>query len=351
MANSPDNPHQTQEYKSGVPESIVSSGSLEKLVDVARDYVTHAKSDNTNMAYAKDWKHFASWCRRRGATPLPPSAELIGLYISECAAPVAKSGRKPVSVATIERRLSGLAWNYTQRGFVLDRKDRHISSVLSGIRRKHGTPPRQKEAVLAEDLIAMIATLDHQLRGLRDRAILLLGYAGGLRRSEIVGLDVSRDDTEDGTGWLDILDEGAVLTLQGKNGWREVVVGRGSAKQTCPIAALEQWLQFAKIVHGPLFRRVSRDNKKVAVDRLSDKHVARLVKKTVLDAGIRSDLPEAERIQLFSGHSLRAGLASGANVEERHVQKQLGHSSVEMTRRYQRRRDRFSVNLTKAAGL
>jgi len=205
--------------------------------------------------------------------------------------------------------------------------------------------------VLAEDLIAMIDTLDHQLRGLRDRAILLLGYAGGLRRSEIVGLDVARDDTEDGTGWLEILDEGAVLTIQGKNGWREVVVGRGSAKQTCPVAALEQWLHFAKIVHGPLFRRVSRDNKKVAADRLSDKHVARLVKKTVLDAGIRSDLPEAERIRLFSGHSLRAGMASGANVEERHVQKQLGHSSAEMTRRYQRRRDRFRVNLTKAAGL
>ena len=351
MAETPEKPPQTPEYSSGVPETVVSSGTLEKLVDVARDYVAHAKSDNTNTAYANDWKHFSSWCRRRGTDPLPPSPELIGLYISDCASPEAKDGRKPVSVATIERRLSGLAWNYTQRGFVLDRKDRHISAVLSGIRRKHGSPPLQKEAVLAEDLIAMIDTLDHQLRGLRDRAILLLGYAGGLRRSEIVGLDVARDDTEDGTGWLEILDEGAVLTISGKNGWREVVVGRGSAKQTCPVAALEQWLHFAKIVHGPLFRRISRDNKKVAADRLSDKHVARLVKKTVLDAGIRSDLPEAERIRLFSGHSLRAGLASGANVEERHVQKQLGHSTVEMTRRYQRRRDRFRVNLTKAAGL
>jgi len=342
---------QTEEYSSGVPDTVTSSGSLEKLVDVARDYVARAKSDNTNTAYAKDWKHFASWCRRRGADPLPPSAELIGLYISECAAPQAKSGRKPLSVATIERRLSGLAWHYTQRGFALDRKDRHISSVLSGIRRKHGTPPLQKEAVLAEDLIAMIATLDHRLRGLRDRAMLLLGYAGGLRRSEIVGLDVSRDDTEDGTGWLEILDEGAVLTLRGKNGWREVVVGRGSSKQTCPVIALEKWLNFAKIAHGPIFRQVSRDNKSVAADRLSDKHVARLVKKTVLDAGIRSDLPVAERLQLFSGHSLRAGLASGVDVDERYVQKQLGHSSAEMTRRYQRRRDRFRVNLTKAAGL
>ena len=86
-------------------------------------------------------------------------------------------------------------------------------------------------------------------------------------------------------------------------------------------------------------------------DRLSDKHVARLIKKTVRDAGIRSDLPEKERLALFSGHSLRAGLASSADVDERYVQKQLGHASPEMTRRYQRRRDRFRVNLTKAAGL
>ena len=79
--------------------------------------------------------------------------------------------------------------------------------------------------------------------------------------------------------------------------------------------------------------------------------MARLIKKTVLAAGIRSDLPQAERLKLFSGHSLRAGLASSADVDERYVQKQLGHASPEMTRRYQRRRDRFRVNLTKAVGL
>ena len=96
---------------------------------------------------------------------------------------------------------------------------------------------------------------------------------------------------------------------------------------------------------------VTLDNRNATADRLSDKHVARMVKRLVLEAGIRPDLPDAERVKLFSGHSLRAGLASSAKVEERHVQKQLGHASVQMTRRYQRRRDRFRVNLTKAAGL
>jgi integrase len=91
--------------------------------------------------------------------------------------------------------------------------------------------------------------------------------------------------------------------------------------------------------------------KAIGPDRLTDRHVARLVKTAALAAGVRGDLSEQDRAQKFSGHSLRAGLASSAEVDERYVQKQLGHASAEMTRRYQRRRDRFRVNLTKAAGL
>lgn len=333
----------------GVPNLVAGSGSLDRLVDTARNYARQATAENTSKAYAKDWAHFTSWCRRRGANALPPSPELIGLYIANCAALDTKA--PALSVSTIERRLSGLAWHYQQGGFTLDRKDRHIATVLAGIRRKHARPPVQKEAVLAEDVRAMIATLPFDLRGLRDRAILLIGYAGGLRRSEIVSLDHGKDDTPDSGGWVQIENDGAVLFLRGKTGWREVEIGRGSAEQTCPIHALEQWLHFAKIDFGPLFCRTTRDNKRVLDARLSDKHVARLIKQTVLDAGIRGDLAVKERLALFSGHSLRAGLASSADVDERYIQKQLGHASAEMTRRYQRRRDRFRVNLTKAAGL
>lgn len=329
--------------------ALVGSGSLDRLVDTAKDYARQATADNTNTAYKADWAHFNSWCRRRGADVLPPSPELLGLYIANCASP--DDGSPALSVSTIERRLSGLAWHYQQRGFSLDRKDRHIATVLAGIRRKHARPPLQKEAVLAEDILKMIATLSFGLRDMRDRTILLVGYAGGLRRSEIVGLDIKRDDTDDGKGWIGITEQGLILTLNAKTGWREVEIGRGSSDQTCPVHALEQYLHYSKIDFGPLFQRVTRDDRKATGDRLSDKHVARLIKKTVRDAGIRSDLPEAERIALFSGHSLRAGLASSADVDERYVQKQLGHASPEMTRRYQRRRDRFRVNLTKAAGL
>lgn len=338
-----------------LPSHVAGSGTLDRLVDTARDYARAATAENTNKAYAADWKHFARWCRLKGwydqcgADPLPPSPEMIALYLTDLAAPTGKT--PALSVSTIERRLSGLAWHFRQRGVSLDRKDRHIAAVLAGIKRKHARPPVQKEAILPEDILAMVATLPFDLRGLRDRAMLLLGYAGGLRRSEIVSLDVGKDDTPDAGGWIEILDDGAVLTLNAKTGWREVEIGRGSSDQTCPAHALEQWLHFAKIAFGPVFVRTSRDGKRALDTRLSDKHVARLIKQTVLKSGIRAELPEKDRLALFSGHSLRAGLASSAEVDERYVQKQLGHTSAEMTRRYQRRRDRFRVNLTRAAGL
>jgi integrase len=340
-----------QEKSDGIalPSHVAGSGSLDRLVDTARDYARAAASDNTLTAYAKDWGHFTRWCRMKGTEPLPPSPEIIGLYLADLASGSAPS--PALSVSTIDRRVSGLAWNYTQRGFTFDRKNRHIATVLAGIKRRHTRPPLQKEAILAEDILAMVATLPYDLRGLRDRAILLLGYAGGLRRSEIVSLDVHKYDTPGSGGWIEVFDKGTLLTLNAKTGWREVEIGRGSSDQTCPVHALEQWLHFSKIDFGPVFVRTSRDGKRALEARLNDKHVARLIKRTVLDTSIRSELPEKERLALFSGHSLRAGLASSAEVDERYVQKQLGHASAEMTRRYQRRRDRFRVNLTKAAGL
>jgi hypothetical protein len=161
----------------------------------------------------------------------------------------------------------------------------------------------------------MVATLDHGLRGLRDRAILLIGFAGGLRRSEITGLDCGPDHTEDGAGWIEFLDQDILIRVRGKTGWREVEIGRGSSEHTCPVVALETWLKLGRIAHGPLFRRITGGGKEAGADRLTDRHVARLVKRTALAAGVRGDLSEAERRQKFSGHSLRAGLATAARAE------------------------------------
>ncbi|NIY94861.1 tyrosine-type recombinase/integrase [Salipiger sp. HF18] len=312
-------------------------------------------SGNTLAAYRTDWTDFTHWCRRHGLDPLSsvpcPAPGIVGRYLASLAAGDDRSGRRPLAVTTIERRLSGLVWNYAQRGLELDRTDRQIISVLADLRRHHARPPAQKTAIRAGEILAMVATLPHDLRGLRDRAMLLLGYAGGLRRSEIVGLDRHRDDTPMSGGWVEIVPEGALLLLATRTGLREVEVGRGSSGRSCPVHALEQWLHVARIDSGPVFVATSRDGTRALGRRLNDRHVARLIKRTVLDAGIRSDLPEAERLALFSGHSLRAGLASFAETDERSLQTHLGHASVEVTRRYQRRRDRFRVNLTTATGL
>ncbi|MGJ0531911.1 integrase [Methylocystis sp.] len=358
------------------------SSHLAALSEKARDYARNARSDNTRRAYDADWRQFSAWLRRQGVDPLPPDPQTVGLYLTACME--GARGREPVSVATLERRLAGICWHYRQHGELLDASDRHISTVLAGIRRAHGRPPVQKEAIFADELLAMLATLERDLRGIRDRAILAIGFAGGLRRSEIVGLDCGPDQSEDGTGWIEIFpsgadvssaskdsadvssggkrsdadlssasnnDGGAVLQIFGKTGWREVEIGRGSRPETCPVALLETWMRLGRINRGPLFRPIARKNGGVSSERLTDKHVARLVQKTALAAGIRGDLTEGERRLAFGGHSLRAGLASSAQIEEAHVQRHLGHASPEMTRRYQRKRDRFRVNLTKAAGL
>lgn len=209
----------------------------------------------------------------------------------------------------IERRLSAITRNYAQRGTPLDRKDRHIATVLAGIRNTHAAPPRQKEAVLPEHLIAMLETLPRgTLRVLRDRPVLLIGFASGLRRSEIVGLDDGRDQTKDSRGWVEILDKGMVVTVRGKRGWREVEIGRGSPDATCPAVALQIWLNLARIAHGPLFQQVTGPGKDVGPDRLLDQEVARLVKKAASAAGVSPDSNETERAEKFLGHSLRAGL-------------------------------------------
>ena len=163
------------------PSDVAGSGALDRLVEAARDYAHLAVAENTLKAYAKDWAQFARWCRMRGADPLPPAPQLLGLYIADLAA---SAGKTPaLSVSSIERRLSGLTWGYAQRGERLDRKDRHIATVLAGTRRRHARPPVQKEAILPEYMREMLSTLPLDLRGLRDRAILLIGFAGGLRRS------------------------------------------------------------------------------------------------------------------------------------------------------------------------
>ncbi|MBW9064807.1 site-specific integrase [Rhizobium herbae] len=276
----------------------------------AGDSARMSASHNTRRAYAGDWKHFTAWCRRHGEAALPPEAQIVSRYLAACAAGSVTGDKRPNSAATIERRLSSLSWNYVQRGERLDRKDHHITAVMAEIRNSLSKPPIQKIRVNHDDIIAMLATLDRgSLRGIRDRAILLIGFAGRLRRSEIVGLDVEKDQSDDGGGWVEIGDERLLVTLRGRTRLRTVEISRDSPDATCPVAALEMWLKFARITHGPLFRRVTGRGKLVGSQRLNGQEVARLVKRTALAAGI-GELAEHDRVAQFSGRSLRPNVPS-----------------------------------------
>lgn len=324
--------------------------ALTRLAAAARAYAAAKDSANTAGAYASDWRLFARWCRRHGFDADESSPQTVGLYL---AASADGHGIEKAAVSTIERRLSAICAAYRAAGTPLDRGDRHIASVMAGIRRTHARPPRQKEAVLGEDLLAMIATLPVDLRGIRDRAILLVGFAGALRRSEIVGLDCGPGETQDGGGWIEVLpdgqdrDGGLLLTVRGKTGWRTVEVGRGSSDRSCPVVALETWLRLGRIAHGPVFRSIAKANGGVAAERLSDKRVARLVQKTAMAAGIRGDLAEGARRLAFG--PLPPGRSRDCRRSPR-----LAPARPRLRRDdacYKRRRDRFSVNLTRAAGL
>ena len=330
----------------GVPEEM--RVSPEAVADALED-LSHALAPTTERAFRAHWRVFESFCRRTGIVPLPCPADAVALFLS--ASVNGGEGLAPVTVASAERRLTAIVWFHRQAGRSFDRNAPALRAMLAGLRRRHSRRSAGKAPIMTDDLKTMLGHLPGGIFGLRDRAILLLGFAGGLRRSEIVCLDLSETLRPGAAGCLRVAEGGILLTIRGKTGLRDVEIARGERAETCPVAAVQSWLSFARISEGPVFRRIQNGSGKVLPARLSDKHVARLVKHLVAVAGIGGDLPEAERLAAFSGHSLRVGLASSVDPDNRHLQKHLGHASPQMTALYRRNRTPFRVNMSKAAGL
>jgi integrase len=301
----------------------------------ARAYVQAAKAPSTQRAYRSDWRDFERWCQRRDLNTLPAEPETVGLYIADLAAT-----HRP---ATISRRLTAIAKAHQASKLPSPASLDHpeVGETLKGIRRTHGTAQPGKRALLTADLLQVLAHLDSGLLGCRDRALLLAGFSGGLRRSELAALDL-----ED-VAWVA---EGAVLTLrrsktdqQGRG--RQVAVPRGSHPATCPIAALKAWLGAARITAGPLFRAVDRHGRAGAAGLHADS-VGTIIKRAVSRAGFD---PEA-----FAGHSLRAGFATqaarnGATVFD--IMRQTGHRSVQTVARYVREAQIFHDSPAQRLGL
>jgi integrase len=299
----------------------------------AREFTANSRSANTIRAYRSDWSAFTSWCASHRVTPLPATPETVASYLAELA--------RDHKVATITRRLAAIAAAHRLAEVPSPTTHEGVRLVMAGIRRTLGTAPRQVRPILLDDLRAMVGTLGDDLAGVRDRAILLLGFAGAFRRSELVALDV--DD-------LTFSDAGVVVNVRRsrtdqEGAGREVGIPYGTVPVTCPVRALHSWLQVAGITDGPVFRRVDRHGH-LGVGRLQPAAVAAVIKRAAQAAGLDP--------VVFSGHSLRAGLATAAaanGAPEHVIASQTGHKSSAMLRRYIRKATLFQQNAATMAGL
>ena len=292
----------------------------ERLHAQARAFLRASKAPSTLRAYRSDWQHFSAWCDRRTVPSLPAAPETVALYLVALA-----DTHRP---ATLTRRLTSIAKAHATAGHLNPASTRHavVAETLQGIRRTLGTAQPGKTPLLTADLIQALAHLPSSLAGTRDRALLLTGYTGGLRRSELAAFTV------DDLAWVP---EGAVLTLrrsktdQAGQG-RKVAIPRGAHAATCPVTALRQWLEAAGIASGALFRKVDRHGKAGELGLHRDS-VAGILKRAVARAGFD---PVG-----FAGHSLRAGFATqaardGASAFD--IMRQTGHRSITTVSRYVR---------------
>ena len=311
----------------------MSGTELATLFDEARDYVRQAKSANTVRAYRSDWAHFAKWCAAQGREALPASVEAVVLYLTE----LARTHR----VSTLTRRLAALSQAHQLAGFESPATSPPVRTLMAGIRRSKSTAAHQKKPVLVADLERMVGGVPSNVLGLRDAALLLVGFAGAFRRSELVALN-----------WEDIefAREGVAIQIRRsktdpEGQGRKIAIPYGCRAELCPVRALDAWRDQAGGDHGPVFLAVDRHGN-VGRARLSDRAVARAVKR----AGTRCGWNEEE----FAGHSLRAGFATAAaagGASERAIMRQTGHRSLPVLRRYIRDGSLFAENAVRSTGL
>jgi len=291
-----------------------------------REYIRASKAENTLRGYRSDWREFCDWCESHGTSPLPATPEGVAAYIAECA------GR--LKVGSIQRRLNAITEAHKTIAANSPVHNPIVANTLKGIRRTKGTAPAQKAAALTDDIRAMVHATDAGIIGARDRALILLGFAGAFRRSELVSLNI--EDCDFGKDGLTLTVRRSKTDQNGAS--RKIGIPYGSSPETCPVRTLQAWLELASIGIGPLFRSISRHGRLRAA-RLAGIDVARVVKKLADRAGL-----DAAK---YAGHSLRAGHATTAAIagaSERSIMNQTGHRSVQMVRRYIRDGNLFRDN-------
>jgi len=290
---------------------------LSDLAARAAEFARSSRSAATERAYRSDWTDFSGWCERAGLSPLPAAPATVGAYLS------ARTGE--LKVATLHRRLAAITAAHRMAGLGLDGGHPAIARVLAGIRRAYGTRQQAKTAILTEDLRRVVRALPTTLAGIRDKAVLLVGFAGAFRRSELAALDL---------GDISLSNAGLTITIRRsktdqEGAGRQVGIPRArKTSVTCPVAALESWLNerteltnsdalFLGVFHGRL------------MGRLSGQAIAEIVKRAVNRVGFDPSK--------FAGHSLRSGFATSAargGADLAFIMQQTGHKSADVARRY-----------------
>lgn len=300
------------------------SPALPDALGSVRGYVAESLSPTTRRAYRSALAAFRAWCEREGLSPLPAAPETVARFLAS----EADAGLK---VATLEQRAAAIRWAHEAAGYEAPTAAKAVRSTLAGIRRTVGVAPERKAPATAERLAAMVAHAPAAtLKGKRDRALLLFGFASAMRRSELVALEVRAVETTQ---------RGLLVTVrrskadqEGRGHVRAVPFGRSA--ETCPVRALRAWLEAAGITEGRVFRSVTRHGQ--VGGSLSSRAVADVVKSYARAAGL-----DAEG---FAGHSLRAGFVTSAAERGKapdRIADHTGHASMAMVRTYTRRSDAF----------
>ena len=306
---------------------------LKLLHEETLNNLKSSKANNTLRAYKSDFKDFGSFCAKHGFNSLPSEPKIVSLYITHLS--------KNSKISTLKRRLVSLSVVHKLKGHYLDTKHPIIVENLMGIKRLKGSIQKGKKPILINHLKSIINVIHEQkindINKLRDKTIILIGFGGGFRRTELISID-----HED----LEIVQEGLKISIKKS---KTDQFGEGmikglpylSNKLYCPVTNLKKWLEMSKIKSGPIFRRFSKGSI-LTEKRLSDQSVVLLIKKYLKLAGIDNNN--------FSGHSLRSGFATVAadsGADERSIMAMTGHKTTQMVRRYIREANIFKNNALK----
>ena len=303
---------------------------VKKLHEETLENLKSSKANNTLRAYKSDFKDFGAFCAKHGFSSMPTEPKVVSLYLTHLSA--------NLKLSTLRRRLVSIGVVHKLKGHYLDTKHPIIIENLMGIKRKKGSIQIGKKPILISHLKQIIDVIDEQkiekIKKLRNRTLILTGFGGGFRRTELISID-----HED----IDFVEEGVKITLRRS---KTDQFGEGLIKglpyftneKYCPVTSLRNWINLSKIKSGPLFRRFAKGSI-LTGHRLTDQSVVLIIKDCLKLAGIENEN--------FSGHSLRSGfatVAAEAGADERSIMAMTGHKTTQMVRRYIRDANIFKNN-------